>query len=486
MIDRAETSPVLSVAWKHSGVETVILLAHTIALLLAIVTFAYDSRLSTRTYQVFVVFQVASLAYQFHRRNYLTFVLGVCLTSMLFQACLIESVADLPFTTWLSEDVYRAEIIQRAYDVLLGTASLFHLVTMLFTPQRVWSWPEPDIIERHIAKKSVLPFTCMALVCFALTKGGSSVTEAQYASIEQHSEAGPLAEVGGGLQLLATYFLCVILVATTREAGYMSRKYVLVVLGVVVAIFYFLIMRGLRGPAITPMALIMLLFVQNSRKPEWGKVILLGILSGIFFVFLQVWGVVRQVASIYGLADAMALGLAHQFDDSVAGFFTPLAITLFSQAYWHLLHIVDLYDQEGISLAGRTFFELIPQAVPGVLAQILGFERPTNVSWLLGEYRNHGGGLYIIAEGYWNAGLLGAFLVALAMAMLCVGAERWVRHERPFLASAYFSFLGSVFFGVFYSLQSFVRALEVTILLLVAFRWFTRLVEDSYSRRLAK
>lgn len=468
--------------WPHSWLGTVLIAVHAIGLLVALLTFMYDLRLPIEGYQLFVAAQVFALYSQICRRNYLTFVFGFCLTSMLFLASLIESATYLPYDGYLIADAYRPEIVMRAYQVLLGTASLFHLVSALLSPRRVWEWSAPSDAERYVGRRSILPLLVLSAILYGLTLSGLSIAEEPYAVA---SSTGPLGgEIAAGLMLLATFFLCLALVGSVRDGGYMSRQYVAVLVWVVASIFYFRLLRGSRSDSIMVFATILLLFLMHSRMKEWVKLTSALFFSGLILILFHAWVVVRTTAADEGLVETLAIGLLQQADLVSEAAFTPFAIQLLPSSYWQLLHTIDLYDVDRIQLGGKTFLDLVPQVVPNLLAKTLGFERPVEagVGYLLARYRDHGGGMYIIAEGYWNLGLCGAFAVAGAMAVISVLAERWFRRRPPLVASAYFGFLGTFGFGIFYGLQAFVRALEVGVAIAAVYLIIVKHIERQRER----
>jgi hypothetical protein len=91
------------------------------------------------------------------------------------------------------------------------------------------------------------------------------------------------------------------------------------------------------------------------------------------------------------------------------------------QSIFHMLYTIDLV-RRGDALPGTTFLNLIPQAVPEFIANIMDFERPPNDNWLLAKYYRHGGGFLAIANAYWNGGMVvmagfTAILTAILMAI---------------------------------------------------------------------
>jgi hypothetical protein len=108
--------------------------------------------------------------------------------------------------------------------------------------------------------------------------------------------------------------------------------------------------------------------------------------------------------------------------------------------------------------------------MPAFVADAIGFERPLNTAWLLGHYRAHGGGMFIVAEGYWNFGFFGAGLIAAFISVTTITAEHWIRKQKPIMIGIYLALMGSCGFGLFYGLQGLARALEILIALALLLR----------------
>jgi hypothetical protein len=291
---------------------------------------------------------------------------------------------------------------------------------------------------------------------------GSSITDASYASLEYTQNSGPIGSAG--IELISTFLLVFVIVAAVRAYGYQSWHYRAIALLVVVAVFYFRMLRGDRSASLGIFTTLALLYFVNSTHSKRLKLALLSSGATILYFIYEVWGIVRANAAEQGFISSIFNGFIRVFDDffgsgSQAGF-DPLKITLLPQSYWHLLHTIDLYQSQ-ITLGGTSFIDLIPQSIPAFLSDMIGFERPLNGAWRLAEYRVHGGGMFVLAEGYWNFGLLGGAIIAVGLALIAIQLEKWHRKQEPLLYCTYFAFLGTFGFGIFYGLQSLVKSFEI-------------------------
>jgi hypothetical protein len=167
----------------------------------------------------------------------------------------------------------------------------------------------------------------------------------------------------------------------------------------------------------------------------------------------------------------MAEGWNQNVTQALLERFDPLKIQLLPQAYWHLLEAEYLVEN-GLSAHGATVYPLLAESIPASIARLIQYRRPLNSAWLLGQYGiSSEGGMYVVAEGYWNFGLPGALGLAAILALIAVGLEKWFRSREPLLAGVYLAFIGNLGNGFFYGLQPLARALEMTVVLALLLRW---------------
>lgn len=148
-------------------------------------------------------------------------------------------------------------------------------------------------------------------------------------------------------------------------------------------------------------------------------------------------------------------------------------IPMHGASLFHLLYVIQLI-QDGISLAGSTFVNLIPQSLPSWLEGLL-WERPLNDNWLLGNYYYHGGGFLIVANAYWNGGLWVALLFMAVLSAIFVGLDRYLTRPDVGLLyrAVYWLWLPVMIVQMGYGIQGIVRVIQllVAVIVLERFRW---------------
>jgi hypothetical protein len=91
--------------------------------------------------------------------------------------------------------------------------------------------------------------------------------------------------------------------------------------------------------------------------------------------------------------------------------------------------------------------------------------------------------MFIIAEGYWNFGMLGALLVSTAAAFLALKLEEWFRRQEAIVVCTYFATIGTVGFGTYYGLQTFVKSIEIALVLALAMKLALAYMRKRYEYR---
>ena len=434
------------------------------------------SRLESNLYFLLAVAQLLAIYQHLSNRRFLTAVFGSSFTAILIIAVLVEWTPEPNFDPNLTEMVYTPQVIGEAYNALLLASSLFHALALHFVPPSPWQWREADLAEAACAGKLLAVGLIISPLLMLMSISGSLVTNAAYASEAQRTGASEFQS--SGVSLISIFTVVMTLVAAARLYGVRHPRFIQVVVFCGLLVFYFRMMRGDRGGALIFFATTGLLFLRESVRPTWQKMaILTGCIVGLFAVY-ETWGFVRANAHELGLWQSVCTGWDNEFFTTFidADIIDPLEITLLPQSYWHLLHAVDLYNS-GISLNGETIYALVPQSLPAFIAEAVGVDRPLNSAWRLGDYRLSGGGMFIVAEGYWNFGLAGAAGVAAWLAVCVIAFERWFEKRAPLLTSAYFGYMGTFGFSIYYGLQPHVRALQLAVamalllnLMLVSYR----------------
>lgn len=147
-------------------------------------------------------------------------------------------------------------------------------------------------------------------------------------------------------------------------------------------------------------------------------------------------------------------------------------IAMIGASLFHLLYVIQLI-QDGISLGGSTFVNLIPQSLPSWLDGVL-WERPLNDNWLLADYYYHGGGFLLVANAYWNGGLWVALLFMAVVAAIFVGLDRYLMRPDVGLLyrAVYWLWLPVMIVQLGYGMQGVMRVVQllVAVILLERFR----------------
>lgn len=149
-------------------------------------------------------------------------------------------------------------------------------------------------------------------------------------------------------------------------------------------------------------------------------------------------------------------------------------IPMHGASLFHLLYVIQLI-QDGISLSGSTFINLIPQSLPSWLDGVL-WERPVNEAWLLRDYGYyHGGGFFLVANAYWNGGLWVALLFMVVLSIIFVGFDRYLMRPDVGLLyrAVYWLWLPVMIVQMGYGIQGMVRVVQLLVVVIL-FEQFRR------------
>lgn len=217
---------------------------------------------------------------------------------------------------------------------------------------------------------------------------------------------------------------------------------------------------------------------------------------GVLFVALawfayQCWPYMRanlaQLPADEVLVEALRIGLGLGGDanltDAGADQIRLSDITMISASLFHLLYVIQLI-QDGISLGGSTFINLIPQSLPSWLDGVL-WVRPLNDNWRLADYYHHGGGFFLVANAYWNGGLWVALLFMTVLSAIFVGLDRYLMRPDVGLLyrAVYWLWLPVMIVQLGYGMQGVVRVVQLLVAVILLERFQRRRVRrrDSMS-----
>ena len=119
--------------------------------------------------------------------------------------------------------------------------------------------------------------------------------------------------------------------------------------------------------------------------------------------------------------------------------------------------------------------------VPAAIADAIGYVRPLTEPWVLAGYVEHGGGIHMTAEAYWNFGLAGMVVVPFVLGWVLIGVEKLYRRLDSILMYGYFGIVVLNFAALTVGVQSFVRGIELG-LLLTGLGWLAMNAIDSSAR----
>jgi len=428
-----------------------------------------EYRIPTWAVLAFAAVQLCLLAHHLTRLNVLTALYGFVLTGMLIVGELLQAFSEnLTYDGYLTVAQFTDRLNAQAMNVLVAASCLYHACAVAWGARNVWEPKQGSHSAAVFARQAWAPALAVSVVLIAATVGGTTIMQHPYATVEHHKGTGI---ESSGLSLGAMYLLVMALVWAVRAFGYRSSQTLTVVLVGLGGVLFFKSLRGERGGTLIFLGAALFVFYMYSSRPRWQRNLLLaaGALAG--FAYFQALGHARATAAYEGLLPSLAEGYQRNVWGLLfpEGGFDPTRIQLLPAGYWHLLHSIDLYDQ-GTSLGGGSFYDLVPQAVPEFVSSWLGYERPLNASWRLAEYRANAGGFFLIAEGYWNFGVFGALLVAAALARAATAFEHWLRGQDIVFVGPYLGLAGLFMFGMFYSLQTMVRGWEISVVMVLLVR----------------
>ena len=404
------------------------------------------------------------------RQAFLSVAYGTVLSFVLTLACWIDVTTDLQFDSSMSANVFVPELTDRAIAVLVVAASVFY-ASAGYLLARPGSAPvgsgTPCILE---GKRIVWILAILGVLLLGLTTPSSLITVSPYSTPESEAASGPIS--AGFLSFSAAFLLLAALSASVdfRDVSRFERQLLFLVGSA--AVVYFRLLRGDRGCFVTWVFASAILWFARSQRTTLAKVGRLSIAGILLFATMEIWGYIRGEAARVGMMGALAQGSEIRVGklQTDSGELNPMNITLFPQSYWQLLHTVDLQDS-GVSLNWSSFKDFPVQRIPLILADYFGLDRPLHVAWRLAQYRTHGGGMFVVAEGYWNGGLAGVMAIVLCLSVLAALWDRGFMGARGLSVGIYYGLVGTSITGLTYGFQGFVRATEIALFLALVLRF---------------
>lgn len=453
------------------GGATLLLIANVATVFLALSSAVLDLRLPLMAYVIIAAVQFASIAALLARQSLYSAIAGASITVLLVFAMLVEVDGSVAFGPWYPRRVYRPELVATAYQVLVVGGGLFYLVTLAFGTRARWPRVTLAPAERQAAGTAGWVLFGVGSLAALLTLGKPTIFIAPYPFSAYESTA---IIQSSGLTFIAVASLGMSLILGVLGFGYDSRRFAVLTGLVLALVTWVFLLRGARGhalPVLVTAAFIPLLF---DSRPESQRFLWLILRIVLLVVLFQLLGTYRWSASKFGAWE----GFLYAWDDAVFSFFGVggsragdiLDVSTLPQSYWHLLQTIDLFES-GNRLLGQTFVNVILQAVPLFIADMLGYVRPLSESAQLSLYRLHGGGMYALATAYWNFGLFGVALFSILLGLLANWMEAWFRRQTPLVIGAYLIAAGTLPYGMLYGWQSLARGLQISLVLALLLGW---------------
>lgn len=408
---------------------------------------------------VFVLLTLGGTRILFRNKAFLcAMIAGTSAIVLLYAIVLVGTApSDIRFHRWFPSDVFIEPLKSQAVHVLLVFTCVFTGISLLRIPLD-WQWPPCSPQERAFARLFLWPSLVVSLVLTVINTRGPLITEAAYYS-------GEYIAMGGGpdessLKMLSLFLMVFSVIASLRGYG-LKHQYVYWTIGVIsLSTIYFHLLRGSRRVTLSMLILFLLLYYLVSKSKN--KVIVLVVLSLVGVFVLQVWTSVRWEAASIGLWSAISRGFHNRLVNLHKGSLTD--ITRFPVLFWNLLNTMDLYSM-GIRRNGKTYINLIPQSIPGPVANAIGYTRPLAEPGILAQYRPHGGAIFSVAEAFWNFGLPSVIGYAILLAWILTVLERFYRRLDPIFSYGYFSLSLLIVATFLTGTQALVRTLQISLLI---------------------
>jgi len=433
-------------------------------------------------FEFLLIIKLVVVIFLFLETRYMTAFMGLGML-VAFYAALAVNFADNPFGVWYfsSYSWDDSDFIRKKglHAMSLGE-SVFLFLGLLFSGVKFKHSRKSirETISINTLKVVSIVFLLLSIPTLELTTTGL-VSSVGYMQANVQST---VAIQSSGLKVMGIFFvissLVVICTSTKRFWGGLNS---LIIVGGIFLMVYYQFLRGERSGSLGYFAVLLVMFFRYGRMGSLKKLVLTPILSLVLIIVLLAVGTIRHAASRIGLYNAILFSWeVIQEDylpsnavykiDSGSNYIDADLLSAPTQMYWHTLSVIHLRHQ-GKSLNGRSFVDLIPQALPKFLTDPIGFERPTNGALRLMkiEHMRHGGGMYIFALGLWNYGVPGVIITAIFFSLIVFLFE--ILSDFDFLLASvpYFTFASTFLEGLYYGWQPLSKNLQFAILQLVVF-----------------
>lgn len=134
----------------------------------------------------------------------------------------------------------------------------------------------------------------------------------------------------------------------------------------------------------------------------------------------------------------------------------------------HTLECINLYEAGNSREWRSVYYPIIYTFEPAPLLDVLKVTRPQEAAWELADYYNHGGGIYILGELYWNGGYLCVFVVFGLLVLLTFYCDTRF-HSSAFWLMMCCQFVPSFLMGAGYGFAQVSRGAFNDLLVMLAY-----------------
>jgi hypothetical protein len=145
-----------------------------------------------------------------------------------------------------------------------------------------------------------------------------------------------------------------------------------------------------------------------------------------------------------------------------------------SQTATHMLMCISLYDS-GISREWRSIYDVATYTLmPSFFVNWFGWVRPVEAPWELRYYYQHGGGINVLGEFYWNGGWWCVGIMTTLLSFFCFIVDKYYRAS-PFWLMMVAQFTPSFLMGFGYGFAQVARGAINSLLVALAYKIFVTL-----------
>ncbi len=423
--------------------KTIYLILTCVAIFLYGIIMEYFSYLNQTIVTGGILTVFAYIAYfLFKKHYYINAFYSVPVMAVLGIAIIINYVgSSFAFTAYEPSYVFTDHLSSKSIGIIIIYLSFYFILSLSFAGSyNNYSLGASNYVKNiiHLIK---WPFLIFAVIMLYLTSRPTLITITPYASPGSPIIASP------GLKTLAVASAGAIIgwgIFLEKQVRWKVFFYP-TVLTSILSLIYFQFMRGERSNALAPVLMIGLLYYLLSAKSSTYKIKRLLLFGFVCATTLQLLAVIRNQFATGGLYSPI-LAYVNNFRLS--------AISVLPQMEWHLLHTIDLYES-GNSLGGESFLNIVPQTIPGPIANALDYERPSPGSVLLSKYRPHGGGMFVVAYAYWNLGTIGVCFISLLISSLTLWLDKLAAKVSILFKPIVLMSAGFSLVSMFYGFQTF-------------------------------